>query len=324
MKVPKPIKSPVQIEEAVSRFQSVKHARFLRPTAPVFFGLWREQLGQRADEALPIVGEEFGISMGNSFMDLLISAGRIPFTTDIAMQLLCRYHTDIQWGTFSYQRESPEHLQVKVESSFLTLETDKNRHLYCPFLQGYLSGLLWIVLRERYRWFRNVFSATPDEPLLKPTKVVEKKDDACLFLIEMSPEELSQAFDALFDSKEKLRAGAYFEALALVRTSLETGFKTRVSIPRSSRVSFFSLIDAYKKAMIPNDTLDYTKAGKIYEAASVAIHDISMQVQGNKILDRINEAERILRVLDSFTIGRRYRERIYVEVGVTYSSFETT
>lgn len=322
MKMPEPINSQEQIEEAVSRLQSVKHVCFMRQSAPILFGSWREQLGKHAEEALPIVGEELGILVGNSLMDSLISAGKIPFTTDAAMQLLCRYHTDIQWGTFSYQRESPEHFQVKVEGNFLASETGKNRHLYCPFLQGYFSGLLWIVLRERYRWFRNVFSATPEEPLLKPTKVVEKKDDACLFLIEMSPEELSEAFDVLFNSKEKFRAGAYFEALTLVRTSLETSFKTRVGIPISSRVSFFSLIDAYKKAMIPNDTLDYAKAGKIYEAASVAIHDMSKQVQGQRILERINEAERILKVLDSLAVGRKYRERIYVEVGVTYSSFQ--
>ncbi|GAI46139.1 unnamed protein product, partial [marine sediment metagenome] len=94
MKVPEPINNQEQIEETISRLQSAKHASFLRQSVPILFGSWREQLGKHAEEALPIIGEELGISVGNSLMDLLVSAGGIPFTTDIAMQLLCQYHTD--------------------------------------------------------------------------------------------------------------------------------------------------------------------------------------------------------------------------------------
>lgn len=319
--MPEIIDNKQKIEKALESLQLTEEVTFPKAWLPTLFDSLRDKISaERIQELLPVLGEDVGIWLGNLFMDSLYRQEQVPSTESIVLELLCQYHTRNRWGDFTYQRNQ-DNLEIIVENSLFLQYHGSKDHRYCSFLGGYLLGWLWVALRDWHRWFRNIILATPIESSLKPTKVTENQRDLrCKFSAPLSAEDLVEAFDNLFAGKERFRAGSYLEALIHIRTSLEAGFKVKAGIPTSSRVAFFALLDAYKKAVIPNDPLDYKSAGKIYEAASTAIHVLSKPESAREIAEKIINTERLLKKLEWMTIGRKYRQRICVEVGVTYSS----
>ncbi len=319
--IPDLIKSNEDVSEVLRTLLATPHITVSELSTLQFFrSLW-EQIAEQNREIFFRAGENSGILFGNQAMEVWIKVNKIPMNDEMVVRLLCSYHTAAKWGVFTCQKFSPQHVEIKVESSFLVDESVRNKHQYCCFLEGYLLGFLWIAIRDRHRWFKVAYSAIPQNALLKPQRISEKVDgDACLFSLEFMPEELSPAFDILFLAKEKFREEAYLESLTHTRTALEAGFKTKVGIPISTRVSFFSLLNGYRRAVIPHDILDYQRIGRLYERAGVIIHDVGLVVQSNKAWQGLLEADQILKTLDSFIIGKRYKQRICVETGQDYSS----
>ncbi len=227
------------------------------------------------------------------------------------MELVCSEDVLGKWGGTAWRKLSDDIIQVSLNDSLFTRDKKGDIHRHCLFIAGYLLGSAWILFGDIARKGIKEFSDDQRVIPLRPRGIKEHPGDGiCVFEMQINHEELKQAFDRLSLSGELFIQGTLTEALLHARAALELGFKQKVGISVDSRASFFSLLDAYRRASIPKLVLNYAQIGRIYESASVAVHGVRTDYSRETIEEIILEVEEKLRLLELSVVGRRYRQKI--------------
>jgi len=271
-----------------------------------------------------LIGEKVGLTEGRILRTCLPNQTNQMDTEDYyirqVMELVCSESVLGKCGKPAWSKLSNNTIQISLDNNLFTQNRKGDIHRHCLFIAGYLFGSAWILFGDIARKEVKEFSGDRQLIPLRPREVKENPAlDICVFEMQINHEELRQAFDRISLSEESFIRGMLTEAVLYARAALELGFKQKVSISGDSRVSFFSLLDAYRRANVPKILLNYAQIGKIYERASVAVHGARTDYPKEMVEEIILEVEEILRVLELSVIGRRYRQNICLQVGETFS-----
>ena len=305
------------IEEALAHLKEEAVTRYLIPTLPhiimsvrtmqTFFESLYEQLGkENFQKVINEIGENAGLAFGDNFIGFLRHENALPKDAEVLFKMWAHYDSSANWGIFSFEILEQQAI-VTVEKSFLVKDRVKDPHRFCHFLQGYIFGFMWLTLKEQYRWFTEEFTRPAVLPL-EPRKIVEKPDKrACRFMIKLAEEALAKAFDQYIEAKEAFRAKDYDKSAWKLRSALEVAFKTKIDLDVKSKISFYALVKAYKRANVTHLKINFREVEEIYHKTSAVVH-ASTRIKCRDLPSLLFTVGGILRVLELGEIGKRKKE----------------
>jgi predicted hydrocarbon binding protein len=269
-----PVRNAMDLfEKNISRLiflPDIPHIEYRTETVKLFFeALSREMKPSLYHDFLRKTGKTIGKSLGYSMMGFLINNNKLPKSDDVLTKLWNEWDMVAGWGKYKTEHTNDK-ITVTIEDSWLTRCAEKEKHNHCPFMEGYIHGFLWVVLKERYRWFRRSVSQPP-EPPMEPSEIREERieDNKCRFIVTLREESLKEAFDALSQAREFDREANHGQATNNIRISLDLALKQLVGLGKEERTSVVRIMKALKKA---NIQLRFKAIDEIYNCTSRILH----------------------------------------------------
>jgi hypothetical protein len=289
---------------------SVPRITLREVTLQTILGLFRNKLGPKDyDKTLIDAGIEIGTSFANDLMRFLKENYLLPQDEVILLDIWTLLDTNAGWGNFKATFfESHNKIKLEVENCFLGrgLTRDKTRHI-C-FLKGYIFGVIWELLKQYPRIFREEFRVERKymEPILPIS--TETKDNTWIFTINLKSEELKDAFSYLHKAIQGFQIEDYSITYLNTRLALESAFKQKIGLKMNEKMHLPDVLKSYKSHKI---SLKYQIAKDVYGRSSKRMHpheteEMEKEKVENLLLDTIS----ILRELELLDINDNTQTKI--------------
>jgi predicted hydrocarbon binding protein len=265
------------------------------------------------DQYSPVMkraGESVGTSFADNFMDFLEAAEKLPQNEEVLILMWTKIDSNAGWGEYDAKfNHAQKKIFLKLSNSLFTRILTKNKHRHCSFMEGYILGVLWGVLKRYHRWFSDEIRPL-EKPALEPVKVVEIRPDdlvnVCEFEIELKEEELQESFDKFYKAKESFKEKDFTSCAVHLRAALEHGFKQKIDMRKEDPTSLTTLIKAYKAMEVK---LPYGQVKDVWDALSRASHG-TLQPSSEELKELIENVDIALRALEVATLSDAEKEQL--------------
>jgi len=261
-------------------------------------------------------GQMIGGSFAEDFIKFLQDNRKLPQSEKVLLELWTKIESNANWGEFILKYDTPNKIVVTLKNSFLTRALNTEKHRNCAFMEGYVLGFLWEVIKEYYYWFSQTITK-PAALMLEPIDVVEDSGggggDMCTFTIERREKKSENALEMIEKAKEAYRNDNYTQSAAYLRSCVEWGFKEKIDIAIKNPVSLTAIIKAFKKTGVK---LRYTIIDDIFAKTSEIIHGSRHlgKEECEKMIKKVNNS---IKALDFLKISNHKKKAIEKELSVT-------
>jgi len=267
------------IAQALEHLRSFAFDNALLPDVPAItisvdtFYTLIEPFSGDAKEAYKLKGMKAGEIFAKKYIDFLRYEVGVPQSIWHLLKGWAFFDTGANWGTFNilYEEEQKKVI-VTLENSFLTRKLEKDKHRFCPFMDGYIEGLLWTCLKYYPRWYKDVLGHLPSNINIEPIAVKEEPEwDVCRFIVSLQQEELVDAFDRIYGIERLIEGGDLRRIPLEIRTVLEIALKKKLAIKEEERIYVPQLLTPFK-ALKDKGKMSIKKISNIYAWASQDAH----------------------------------------------------
>jgi len=286
---------------------SVSHIAIREATLHVLLDAFLRQQGDFQTTAKK-AGESVGISFARDMMSFLVQSGRIPRDEYTVVKIWAWFDTNASWGNFEVSLDKGEKFAViTVDDSFLVRGLKGNIHRFCPFMEGYVFGVLWESLKIWHRLFSVEFGLI-ERPCLEPREIKEEKiDSTCKFTVQLQYEELIDSFDLIHSSREYYQSGNFRQVALNLRNALELGFKKKIDLSKNDKTSLIKLIRAFKDN---NIKLPYRSIKDAYDLTSKTAAHYGEDITNEKTLKLLDDIEPAINSLERLQITQEQKDAI--------------
>jgi len=314
------------ISAAVKRLEEVYASLLLLPEVPrvtmrtdtlqTLLGHFEAKMNDKYPGVLKDAGRSIGRSFAEDFIGTLHKIERIPRDLRALLIFWLEIESRAQWGTFNITKQTQNEVSIEVVDFFLTRGLSGRIHRNCSFMEGYIESFLWESTKTCSRWYRDEYDTPVTEKFPEPTSVIDKPfGEKCIFQISMKNEELTEAFDELYQAKKSYLTGDYRQVALSLRTALEMAFKSKIGMDVSKQVSVTSIIRSFRELnLLPSTSHNTIK--DLYGRSSAIIHrSIPATKESSRVL--ICDGEDVLRVLELITLGEEIKMEIQGSINKT-------
>lgn len=271
-----------------------------------------DKLGRKEfREAMLEGGELVGMSFADNLIGFLMDIGKLPDDVELLMNIWTAFDTNAGWGTFTTSVDK-NRIKVTIEDSFVTRGLEKDVHRNCSFLEGYIRGLLWGMLKQYYRWYKHEVKLAQLQ-LLEPKNVShsgQPSEAMCTFEVELIEEELKEAFDLYYEATMAIRNNELPKAAQYLRSCLEYALKQKMGI-EEEKVSLVVILNALKKSPEILKGRILTLADNIYGRTSDIIHaPDKFSPTKQRYLSWLGDASIILKILEQQQLSETQKEAV--------------
>ena len=297
-------------DKGILRHAEMREVLFRSETIHLIIDGFSKKIG---DEEYEKTLENIGISVGRSFADDLLKKcrkeGMIPRNYKVYTLLWAIFDTEVGWGKMRINQfsERGRRMEIAVENSWLVDEETKLHHR-CPFMAGYIFGVLDEGFKRLYRWIDETKTFRIPEERLEVIEVNRRPvDNICLFEVKLGLEKLIKGYDAYFNAKREHRNEDYQKSILFSRCAIEIGLKEKLEIPITKYIPFMKLMNAMKRLKFEN--IDFKEIKENYELTSNLVH--RMSPVDREISEKvIFAAQNFLSSLSRISIPKRKRGSI--------------
>jgi hypothetical protein len=222
------------------------------------------------ERALERLGADTGYGFGYDLIELLRRHQSVPEDYEALLGFWSAYDQSSGWGKITFQSFQRDRIEIRVDQSFLISGHDKDIHRDCPFLAGYIKGVVSSAFSEYSRWLDRTRIRRPPEHRLKPSGIDEyaTTDSTCVFRGRLYEETLVDSFNKLGESQDAFRKGDLLGTLKSACSAMEFALKDKFSIGAS--FSFSEVLSICRKIGVPLSEESYEVA-KTYDFATSMI-----------------------------------------------------
>jgi hypothetical protein len=281
----------------------------LKTVQIIFESISNELKGKQHRHFLRSTGKTVGRSLGVEMVEFLMRHNKLPRDYEVFIKLWNEWDMIAGWGRRSYSINNNS-IILDVDENFLTSGGWEDKHMNCPFLEGYMQGVLWEVMKEHYRWFKRALTR-PGNPPLQPIAVEEKIGEGkCRFIVKLGEEELQNAFDMFYEARDSERENDFNQATRDIRASVEMAFKEKIGLPLDDKTSVIRIMKAFKNRSLQ---LRYNTIDGIYASTSGSIHG-SAKISKSDCKKMLHNWNDILEDLELMKIDDTMKQEITKEV----------
>jgi len=265
-------------------------------------------------EALSQAGFSIGMSFAEDLISFLVENNKCPKDENILIKIWMMFDTNAGWGTFDGFLDTKKKIfTIKVSDYFLARGLTEHKEKHLPFIEGYLQGVLWEILKIYPRMFEKALGI--ERPHYEPIGFESKKSEnnTFKFVIEIRDEELTPAFDNLYKAFAAFRDSDYDKCLLHARRALEFAFKLKSGLEVEIKKDLPSIMRDFRDSRIE---FSYGKAKDVYGIASSGIHAPRKLIDKRyrELLDNTRTVLRELEISDvPQKLSKKLRERILVK-----------
>ena len=245
-----------------------------RSSLQLIFETIKDKVGSPYVEIMKVAGEEVGASFGHDLIRTLKEHGRLPQKHEALLEIWCGFDSSADWGRFEIEGSvKVDHsFLVKIRENFLTRDYEKDPHMHCGFMVGYIKGVINETFIEWARWMKEHFPFIPPYVICESVHELEEKStpDLCVFSVKFRQERLIKGRDMLVRAFQRFDEERYSDCVADARSTMEFALKRKIGFDVSDRLSFFRGIKAYDKIEVSLPSLDM--ALRRYDMASQVVH----------------------------------------------------
>lgn len=248
----------------------------------------RQQLTQLKRDYISLVDHgpyrrglrEMGARVGWSFALNLIrharrDKGEIPLTYDKLLQFWSIFDsaTDIA-ESIEVTLTDPEatNLSVTVQHSFLMKGRVQNQHIHCPFLEGYVLGVVDGLFINWNHWILAEPYKSPTRHLrVRTVKENDSTDLRCYLLVDFyeDEEKTRRPASRLANAALNLEKGLVKEAAVETRGVLEECLRISMGLQEKAQLKFTAFLKQAEEAGIK---LSYKRLRDLYDQLSNVVH----------------------------------------------------
>jgi len=268
------------------------------------------ELGVKFNKVLKDAGKSIGKSFANDFINNLKSLNYVPLDLNALITLWLTIESNAKWGDFSLKRMSQNKLRIEIDNFFLTRGLVENPHRSCSFMEGYIESFLWVTSKTCSRWYATEYGGFDRKKFMEPFSVKEEPfGSKCRFEITLKTEELTDAFDDIYEAQLSCDIADYKKIALSLRTALEKSFKIKVGIEIGKQVSITSIIKAFRELEYLDST-SYRIIKDLYGRTSAIIHGSIKRPAKEDCESLVADAEYVLKVLELLDISDAQKRRV--------------
>lgn len=234
----------------------------------------KEQLGVQYSGTLREAGEQVGATFGHELVKTLRERGGFPKKRDALLQMWAIFDSSADWGKISYEgfEETKSEFILRMESSFLTRDYEKDVHAHCSFMEGYIRGVLDESFTEWAAWVREDYEfAAPGLVCISVEEDHQRSTrETCVFKVKIGKDELPKSKEIYVSALRKFDKLQFDDAVEDSRAAMEFAAKEKLMVSPDTRLSFFRCVKAYEKLKM--DLPMFETSLRVYDMASQVVH----------------------------------------------------
>lgn len=289
---------------------------FRRETIQQIFNMFHEVIRDR--EKYQSLTWKTGIKIGANFcMDLMkffTNIKQIPRSYDVFLDFWARFDSTAGWGLISIKRFDLEKmsLQIEVQNSFLVGDSDN--HIHCPFVGGYIFGILGIGFDFVFKILERNEYLPPNKRLI-PKAFEEKSGSKCVFIFTFDEVKFKNSFDKFFEALFAHLEDDDNAAVRSLRSSIEFIAKEKLDVPLKEQTSFFRLLKVFKDLNIQE--IDYKEIERAHAILSEILHGIRKHFNKTLVSELIEISHDFILKVEKLTLskGQITDAKEYLEMG---------
>jgi KaiC/GvpD/RAD55 family RecA-like ATPase len=252
--------------------RDMPNVSFRRETIQRIFHEFYEFAGDNKEayeRRLQQLGINIGVSFSIDVMRFFAHQEKIPDNYKDFLDFWAKFDSTAGWGIISVKQFDLDKmaLQVEFKNNFLVNESDN--HAHCPFLMGYILGVLGVSFDFIFKALEANRHLTPKKRLI-PNSVKEIDDADCVFGFTFIEINSTESFDKFFVAMLAYLKGDNMTAIMALRTAIEFCIKDKLGIPKDSHASFHRILKCLKGLNIHE--INYNEIEDAYEKLSQPLH----------------------------------------------------
>lgn len=267
------------------------------------------EISDRYPPVLEKAGRSIGRSFAEDFVQTLRSIKRIPVSMKALMSFWLEIESRAHWGDFDIRQFKQDKVTISVKDFFLTRGLSDHIHRNCSFMEGYIESFLWEATKTCSRWYQSEYGTLATNRFPEPISVKDIPfGDRCRFVISLKKEELTEAFNELYQAKDLFSTDKHRSVAVSIRAALEMAFKSKIGIDASKQAPVTSIIRAFRDLdLLPS--LSYQTIKDVYGRSSAIIHKSVPATRETSTLI-IRDTEEVLRVLELTSLTEKKKKEL--------------
>jgi len=304
------------IFEAIEHLHKFAFNNALIPEVPAitisidtFHALIEPTFGE-VNEAYWSKGVKAGKIFAKKYINFLRYEVGVPESISHLLKGWAFFDTGANWGTFDINHDEEQNkIIIFFENNFLNRNIEKDKHEFCPFIEGYIYGVLRISLKYYPRWYKNVTKINPQNINFTPISVKEEPEgDKCKFIVSLKPEELTEAFDKIYYIENLIENGDLRRIPLEIRVMLENALKIKLGINYEERIYVPQLLVPFK-AVKDNTELHIKKISNIYAWTSKDAH-LTAEYTKEELINNLGIVADFIQDLELIEISNEIRAKL--------------
>jgi len=252
--------------------RDMPNVSFRRETIQRIFHAFYEFAGDKIEtyrRLLQQLGINIGVSFSIDLMRFFAHQEKIPYGYEDFLDFWARFDSTAGWGIISVKQFDLDKmaLQIEFKNNFLVSESDK--HVHCPFLMGYMLGVLGVSFDFIFKALEAHGHLTPKKRLI-PNSVNEIDEADCVFDFTFIEIDSTKSFDKFFEAMLAHLKGDNINAVTALRNAIEFCIKDKLGIPTDNPTSFYRILKSLRGVNIHE--INYNEIESAYKRLSEVLH----------------------------------------------------